>query len=85
MCERVAGKASAKTTPIGRLPRKEDLDLSGLNLPPENIAELLDFDPEPWRAEVQDIKGYFTQFGERRLPAQVKQQLRDLAERLQLS
>jgi phosphoenolpyruvate carboxykinase (GTP) len=82
MCERVEGKIPARTTPIGLLPREDDLDLAGLRVPPENLAELLKVETEPWRGEVADIEGYFAQFGDRRLPQRIKKQLRELAGRL---
>ena len=82
MCERVEGKVSAQTTPIGLLPQKDDLDLTGLRITPENMAELLKVEAEPWREEVADIEGYFAQFGDRRLPQRIKKQLRELAGRL---
>ena len=82
MCERVEGKVSAFTTPIGLLPQKDDLDLAGLRITPENVAELLKVEAEPWKEEVADIEGYFAQFGERRLPQRIKKQLRELAGRL---
>ena len=82
MCERVEAKIPARTTPIGLLPREDDLDLAGLRMPPENVAELLKVEAEPWREEVADIAGYFAQFGERRLPQRIKKQLRELAGRL---
>lgn len=81
MCERLEGKARATRTPIGFLPAQEDLDLKGLDLPPENIKELLKVDAGLWKAEVPDIESFFAQFG-RRLPDRLRQQLRDLAQRL---
>ena len=52
MCERVDGKAGARQTPIGFLPDEGDLDLTGLDLPQENIKELLRVDADAWKAEV---------------------------------
>ncbi len=81
MCERVDGQAGAKATPIGYLPNETDLDTRGLDLPPENMAELLRVDAGTWKAELPDIEKHFAQFGNR-LPARLRQQLDELKARL---
>ncbi|MBI4489194.1 MAG: phosphoenolpyruvate carboxykinase (GTP), partial [Deltaproteobacteria bacterium] len=64
------------------LPNAGDLDLTGLNLPSENLKELLKFDLESWKAEVPDIEKFFARFGDR-LPERLKRQLRELVMRLE--
>jgi len=81
MCARVDGKAGAVETPIGLLPRPEDLDLRGLDVPPEDLRELLRVDVDAWRAETPDIERHFAQFGDR-LPQRLREQLRQLQARL---
>ena len=81
MCERVSGKAGARETPIGLVPREEDLDMSGLSIPPQDLAELLKVDRTAFKAEVPDIEKHFKQFGER-LPARLNAQLKGLVGRL---
>jgi phosphoenolpyruvate carboxykinase (GTP) len=81
MCERVDGKASARQTPIGHLPDEADLDMTGLDLPSEDLRELLRVDEDAWRHEVSDIEKHFAQFGTR-LPARLRQQLDELEARL---
>jgi len=81
MCQRVDGKAGAVETPIGLLPRPEDLDLRGLDVPPEDLRELLRVDVDAWRAEIPDIERHFAQFGDR-LPRRLREQLRQLQARL---
>ena len=81
MCERVAGTAGARETPIGLLPGEGDLDLKGLSVSPEDIRELLTVDIAAWKAEVPDIEQHFSQFGDR-LPARLADQLKQLAARL---
>jgi phosphoenolpyruvate carboxykinase (GTP) len=81
MCERLEGTVGARETPIGLMPKEGDLDLTGLNVLPENIREILNVDPEPWKAEIPDIERHFAQFGDR-LPERLRRQLRDLANRL---
>jgi len=81
MCERLEGTAGARKTAIGYLPDKEDLDLSGLKIADENIAELLRVDKDAWRAEIPDVEAFFAKFGNR-MPERLRQQLRNLAARL---
>ncbi len=81
MCARVDGKVGAVETPIGLLPRPEDLDLRGLDVPPEDLRELLRVDVDAWRAEIPDIERHFARFGDR-LPQRLREQLRQLQARL---
>ena len=50
--DRVRGRAIAKETPIGWMPRFEDLDWRGLDFPREKFEELQAFDRAAWRSEV---------------------------------
>jgi phosphoenolpyruvate carboxykinase (GTP) len=81
MCERVEGRAGAQATAIGNLPNAADLDLAGLDLPPEDLRELLRVDADAWRAELPDIEKHFAQFGDR-LPERLAAQVGALRERL---
>ena len=81
MCERIEGKVSARQTPIGLLPNESDLDLEGLQIPQENLEELLKVDIDAWRAEIPNLEAHFAQFGDR-LPQRMKRQLDELKERL---
>ena len=81
ICERVEGAAKAQETPIGNLPSPDGLDLSGLNLPGEDLKQLLAVDIAGWKKEADDIAGYYAKFGEK-LPGALKQQLDELRERL---
>jgi phosphoenolpyruvate carboxykinase (GTP) len=81
ICERVEGTAKARKTAIGNLPAPEGLDLSGLNLPAENIAELTSVDAASWKKEIDDIGASYAKFGSR-LPSALTQQLDELRKRL---
>jgi phosphoenolpyruvate carboxykinase (GTP) len=81
MCERVSGKIGARETPIGLVPLDGDLDLSGLSIPPQNMAEVMKVDAAAFKAEIPDIEKHFKQFGDR-LPARLSAQLKELVERL---
>jgi phosphoenolpyruvate carboxykinase (GTP) len=62
---RCEGKAGAQETPIGFLPRRTDLDLTGLDLPPERLDELLAVDVPGWRKELAGIGEYLFHFHQR--------------------
>ena len=81
MIDRLEGKVPGRKTAIGILPAEGELDLRGLNIPNEDVAELLKVDNAVWRAEVPDIAEFFAKFG-KRLPARMLRQLEALKERL---
>jgi phosphoenolpyruvate carboxykinase (GTP) len=81
MCERIDGKVGAVETPIGLMPRPEDLDLTGLRVPAGDLEELLRVDPEAWQAEAADIERHFAKFGDR-MPRRLLAQLEALRRRL---
>jgi phosphoenolpyruvate carboxykinase (GTP) len=81
ICQRVEGTAKARRTPIGNLPTPDALDLSGLNLSPEDIQQLLSVDIAGWKKEADDIAAYYATFADR-LPGALRHQLDDLRTRL---
>ncbi len=82
MLERAAGTAGANSTPIGNLPRPEDLNTRGLNMSPGDLRALLSVDPALWRKEIGEVGAYMKQFGAR-LPAELGSQLRAIESALQ--
>ena len=76
--DRVHGKVGAKETPIGLVPKVEDIETYGLNVPPENLKKLFEFKPEEWGTEVEDIKVFLDRFG-RHIPYEIRRQYEDLA------
>jgi phosphoenolpyruvate carboxykinase (GTP) len=81
MCDRVAGKAEGRKTPIGILPKDGELDLTGLSVAAQDLAELMKVDPAVWKAELTDIEAHFKKFGDR-LPKRLSAQLVELKKRL---
>jgi phosphoenolpyruvate carboxykinase (GTP) len=57
--DRTKGRALARETPIGWMPRYEDMEWSGMNLPKEKFEELQKFDREAWRKEVIEHEELF--------------------------
>jgi phosphoenolpyruvate carboxykinase (GTP) len=81
MLERCAGKAKANETAIGNLPGPSDLNLKGLSVSANAMAELLAVDKNQWRAEAQDIRSYVDEFGNR-VPAALRAEIDALERRL---
>jgi len=50
--ERVRGEAHAVESPIGWMPRYEDVDWSGLDFSPETFRRMMAVDREQWQAEI---------------------------------
>lgn len=72
--DRVAGKADAHDSAIGLLPTASDIDTNGLGISDDQLNELLSVDKAVWKEDLENIKEYFAQFGDR-LPAEIKHQL----------
>jgi len=79
--ERCEGTAKAVETPIGNLPLQDGLDMDGLEIDPDDLAELLAVDAEGWLHEIPLIRSYYDKFGER-MPEELVQQLDALEARL---
>ncbi len=79
--ERCDGTAEAVETPIGKLPAEGALDVEGLDVSAEAMAELLKADRDGWKAELPLIKEHFATFGER-LPRGLADELDALEKRL---
>ncbi len=80
--QRCEGTVEAQETPIGFVPRVEDLELQGLALAPATLEKLLTVDKEQWQREGQMIAAYLEEFGER-VPDEMWNQLRGVLTRLQ--
>jgi phosphoenolpyruvate carboxykinase (GTP) len=65
MLDRSAGKAGAVESAIGRLPRPEDLNTTGLDVSAEALRELTSIDPALWRKETAAIREYLRSYGDR--------------------
>ena len=81
ICERVDGKDKVHHTPIGILPTLESLDLSNLDMPAEDFADLFKVDPNEWLTTIPQIEEHYARFGDK-LPLELATQLKDLKARL---
>jgi phosphoenolpyruvate carboxykinase (GTP) len=71
--DRCEGRVGATDTPIGSLPRPQDLDVAGLDIDEETLNSLLSVDTDKWRDELIAIGEYFDEYGDR-LPAELREQ-----------
>lgn len=80
--DRIDGKAEGDVTPIGILPKKDELDLSNLDISDENLEELLKVRPEVWKEEVKGIREYYDTL-EGKVPEELQKELEALEKRLE--
>ena len=80
--DRIEGNVDADETVVGYTARAEDLDLTGLDTPIEDVREALTADPELWKEDVADSRRYLESLGSR-VPQEIFDQLKKLDERVQ--
>jgi phosphoenolpyruvate carboxykinase (GTP) len=78
---RCEDKVEAEESAIGLLPRREDLDLSGLDIDAEGLEQILSVNTDEWRQQIPQIREHYAQFGDE-LPDELTRQLEALEERL---
>jgi phosphoenolpyruvate carboxykinase (GTP) len=79
--ERVNGEVDAVDTPIGRVPTADAIDIAGLDIDAETMAQILNVDSAAWVKEIPHLENHYDGIGER-LPAELRDQLRELEKRL---
>ena len=73
MIDRVEGGGGATESPIGFIPRPEDLDTEGLGMAKETLDDLLSVKPNEWKKELEEQKKFFDTIGED-MPAELNAQ-----------
>ncbi|HET6499963.1 MAG TPA: phosphoenolpyruvate carboxykinase (GTP) [Amycolatopsis sp.] len=79
--ERLEGRADAVETPIGFVPRAEDLDTDGLAGPAEDVQAALEVKAAEWRQEIPLIEEWFAKIGDK-VPSTLHDELDALKSRL---
>ena len=75
---RCEDKVDAVETPIGFVPKAEDINIEGLeDVTLDTIRELLTIDTESWLEDVEAIKAFYKQVGDR-VPAELYEELATL-------
>ena len=72
--DRCAGNVDADETAIGYVPKAEDIDITDLDMTVDDVKALLTIDKDVWMEDVENIKEYFAQFGDR-LPKAIADEL----------
>jgi phosphoenolpyruvate carboxykinase (GTP) len=81
--KRCEGLADAVETPIGFLPRPEDICLDGLDgIDASTIRALLSVETGHWLSDIESLSEFYDRLGEK-LPGVLKKELISLKERLQ--
>ena len=81
MCDRIEGLVEANETPIGYMPKKGDLDISGLDVSDADWEELMKVDTDLFKSTMSDVEGYLTTIGDK-LPKQMTEQVNKLKAKL---
>lgn len=68
--DRVNNQAAGESTPIGFVPKKEDLNLQGLNIDGSKMDMLLSVNIKDWKQELEDTKQFLDKFG-KNLPQEI--------------
>ena len=79
--DRLENEADGIDSPVGILPIRDDLPLSGLEISEHDLDALFDVDKNSWLAECDLTEEYFSQF-DGRVPAELQAELADLKARL---
>ncbi len=80
--DRCEGKVDANITPIGYVPNAEDINIEGLDgVTLDTIKNLLDVDIDSWLADIDNIKEFYAQVGDR-VPTAMYDELAALEARL---
>ncbi len=74
-------EADAEESPIGYLPKVEDIDLEESGVDAQTLRELLNVDRELWKQEVEGIEEFYAMFGEK-LPETLRAELEKLKKNL---
>ena len=75
--DRCDGKADAVETAIGYEPKPEDINIEGLEIGTDVIADLLSVDKELWKEETKGIHEFYAKFGDH-IPAELTKELETL-------
>ena len=82
ICRRLEGDADASETPVGAVPRPEDLVLDGFSAEEKaKVDEALVVNADEWRRELPTIREHFNTFGDK-LPIVLREELTALDRRL---
>ena len=79
--DRVEGKAGAAATPLGNMPRMQDLNREGLDCSDDALNTILSVDKTAWKASFAETREYFAKFGDR-FPKALNEEMKKKKKRL---
>jgi phosphoenolpyruvate carboxykinase (GTP) len=79
--KRCEDKADAVETPIGFVPKAEDINLEGLDMSLDTLKSILNIDKAEWSKEAEGIEEFYKKFGDK-LPKELRTELENLKARL---
>ena len=79
--KRCDGEVDAIETPIGYVPKPEDINLEGLDFELDTLKSILEVDNELWKKEAEGITEFYKKFGDK-LPKKLEKQLENLKAKL---
>ncbi|MBO4831858.1 MAG: phosphoenolpyruvate carboxykinase (GTP), partial [Oscillospiraceae bacterium] len=79
--KRCYDEVDAAETPIGYVPKPGDINLEGIDVTPEVLADLVSVDKEIWKGEAARIEEFYAKFGDK-LPKKLAEELEILKEKL---
>jgi phosphoenolpyruvate carboxykinase (GTP) len=79
--KRVDGVAGAETTPIGYMPKIDDINWEGIDISNDAKKKLLSVDKNLWLKEVSDMESFFDSIGN--VPAELVSELENEKKRLE--
>jgi phosphoenolpyruvate carboxykinase (GTP) len=78
---RLEGTNHGKESPVGTVPQSGELNTVGIDVDESILDELLEIDSEAWTKEVESIREFFREFGQR-MPKQLFDELAKLEARV---
>ena len=81
MLDRIKDRVPARKTPVGGTPYANDLDLTGLEIAPDDLREAIIVKPEEWKIETQSAIEFFDKIGST-VPAELRRRLAAMTDEL---
>ena len=78
MIDRIDERAEASRTPVGIVPGKSGLDLTGLEIAPTQVSQALAVNADEWKQEMASSSEFFNKIGEA-LPAALRARHQELS------
>jgi phosphoenolpyruvate carboxykinase (GTP) len=78
---RLEGTNAGMESAVGIVPKAGELNTAGIDFDQSTLDELLEIDPDAWTKEVESIRDFFGEFGER-MPGQLFEELAKLEARV---